>query len=87
MGNAELRYDLAPWWQFTQAQLYVFTDGGQVFDRAPSTGFAANIHAAPAGGGARFTWLANLFADLTVAKAIDGPREDTRFFFAVTGRY
>jgi hemolysin activation/secretion protein len=87
MGNAELRYDLSPWWQFTQAQLYVFTDGGQVFDRVPSTGFPANIHAASAGGGARFTWLANLFADLTVAKAIDGPREDTRFFFAVTGKY
>jgi len=26
-------------------------------------------------------------ADLTVARAIDGPRDDTRFFFALTGKY
>jgi hemolysin activation/secretion protein len=87
MGNAELRYDLTPFWHVTQAQLYGFTDGGQVFDRVPGVGFPANIHAASAGAGLRLGWLDYLTADLTIANAIDGPRDDTRFFFAVTGKY
>ncbi len=87
MGNAELRYDLPLFWQVTQAQLYVFTDGAELYDRATAFAPALNVHAASAGGGLRLGWLSYLSADLTMAKAIDGPRDDTRFFFAVTGRY
>jgi hemolysin activation/secretion protein len=87
MGNAELRYDLSPWWQLTQAQLYGFVDGGQIHVRVPGFGFPSDVHAASVGGGLRLAWLASMSADLTMAKAIDGPREDTRFFFSVTGKY
>jgi hemolysin activation/secretion protein len=89
MGTAELRYDLPLFWQLSQAQLYAFTDGAELFTHvAPGTTFPpAWQHAASAGAGLRFGWLNYLNVDLTIAKAIDGPRDDTRFFFAVTGRY
>jgi hemolysin activation/secretion protein len=87
MGNAELRYDMPSFWSLTQIQFYGFTDGAELFNRAPGAGFPSWTHAASAGGGVRLGWLTNINADLTVAKAIDGPRDDTRFFFAVTGKY
>jgi hemolysin activation/secretion protein len=87
MGNAELRYDVPTFWSLTQIQFYGFTDGAELFNRAPGAGFPSWTHAASAGGGVRLGWLSNIDADLTVAKAIDGPRDDTRFFFAVTGKY
>ena len=77
----------APGLWVTQAQLFAFTDGGQLFNRVPGAGFASWTHAASAGGGVRLGWLTSVSADLTMAKAIDGPRDDTRFFFAVTGKY
>jgi hemolysin activation/secretion protein len=88
MGNAELRYDLPLMWQLSQAQLYGFTDGAELFSHVlPGFGTPAWQQAASAGGGLRLGWLSNVNADLTVAKALDGPRNDTRFFFAVTGKY
>jgi hemolysin activation/secretion protein len=87
MGNAELRYDLPLFWQVTQAQLYAFSDGAELFNHVTSFGVPSWQHAASAGGGLRLGWINNLNADLTVAKAIEGPRDDTRFFFAVTGKY
>jgi hemolysin activation/secretion protein len=88
MGTAELRYDLPLFWQLSQAQLYTFTDGAELFTHVmPGVVFPAWQHAASAGAGLRFGWLNYLNADLTIAKAIEGPRDDTRFFFAVTGRY
>ncbi len=88
MGNAELRYDLPLFWQVSQAQLYTFTDGAELFTHVlPGFGTPAWQQAASAGGGLRLGWLTNVNADLTVAKALDGPRNDTRFFFAVTGKY
>jgi hemolysin activation/secretion protein len=86
MGNAELRLDLPGFWNVSQAQLYGFTDGAELFTRDPA-GFPSWQHAASAGFGVRFGWLDYVNADLTIAKAIDGPRDDTRFFFAVTGKY
>jgi len=87
MGNAELRFDLPAFWNVSLAQLYGFTDGAELFTREPSFGFPSWQRAASAGAGVRLGWLNDLNADLTVAKAIDGPRDDTRFFFAVTGKY
>ena len=88
MGTAELRVDLpVVFWNVSQVQLYGFTDGAELFNREPSAGFPSWSHAASAGAGVRLGWLSYMNADLTVAKAIDGPRDDTRFFFAVTGRY
>lgn len=87
MGNAELRFDLPVFWNVSQAQVYGFTDGAELFNREPGVGFPSWQHAASAGVGVRLGWLSYMNADLTVAKAIDGPRDDTRFFFAVTGKY
>jgi hemolysin activation/secretion protein len=90
MGNAELRYDVPTFWSLTQIQLYGFTDGAELFNRVPGAGFPNWTHAASTGGGVRLGWLTNISADLTVAKKIDGPHgphDDTRFFFAVTGKY
>ena len=58
-----------------------------MFTRDPGFGFANWATASSAGAGARLTWLSNLNSDLTVAKALAGPRDDTRFFFSVTGKY
>jgi hemolysin activation/secretion protein len=87
MGTVEVRYNLPDWWNFSQAQLYVFTDGAEMFNRVPSAGFPNWGHAASAGGGIRSGFLGFLTTDLTVAKAVNGPIDDTRFFFAATARY
>ena len=87
MGNAELRVDLPAFWNVSLAQVYGFTDGAELFTREPSPGLAPWSHAASIGVGGRLGWLNSMSADLTFAKAIDGPRDDTRFFFALTGRY
>jgi hemolysin activation/secretion protein len=87
MGNAELRLDLPAFWNVSQVQLYGFTDGAELFNREPGVGFLSWQHAVSAGVGVRLGWLSYMNADLTVAKAIDGPRDDTRFFFAITGKY
>jgi hemolysin activation/secretion protein len=88
----EVRYDVAtPFEQVTQLQLYAFSDYGKLWRGLGTTDSLGttvpSVHAASAGGGVRIGWLNYLSTDLTVAKAIDGPRDDTRFFFAVTGRY
>ncbi len=89
----ELRYDLpsgAP--QLSQLQLYVFSDYGKLWrglgtydpvSYLPQT----SDQAASAGAGLRIGWLNRLSADLQVAKAIEGPRDDTRFFFVLAARY
>jgi len=87
MGNAELRFDLPVFWNMSLAQVYGFIDGAELFTREPSPGVAPWTHAASAGIGARFGWFNSVSADLTFAKAIDGPRDDARLFFALTGRY
>ncbi|HXF87790.1 MAG TPA: POTRA domain-containing protein [Xanthobacteraceae bacterium] len=84
----ELRYDLpAPAGSpLSQAQLYGFTDKGWLHTITPAVGTPQRVEAASAGGGLRLGWLQYGTADLTVAKGIEGPRHDWRFFFAVTVR-
>ena len=89
----EVRYDFPSFHdQITQFQLYGFSDYGKLWRGLgqvdPITNITlSSIHAASAGGGLRVGWLNYLSADLQVAKAIDGPRDDTRFFFSIVGRY
>jgi hemolysin activation/secretion protein len=84
----ELRYDLLPMVpQITQAQLYAFTDYGWLYTREPAVGTDASTHGASAGAGLRVAVLKNFNTDFQVAKAIDGPRNDWRFFFAVMASY
>jgi hemolysin activation/secretion protein len=88
----EVRYDVPTFWeQVTQVQLYGFSDYGKLWrglGTTDSLGFMIpSVQAASAGAGVRVGWLNHVNADLQVAKAIDGPRDDTRFFFSVTGKY
>jgi hemolysin activation/secretion protein len=93
---AELRYDL-PKPKFlpslTHAQLYGFGDYGKLWLLGPgfidpnTGGIAGNFAAASAGGGVRFAFWDSVTADFSVAKAVHGIREDTRFFFIVGAKY
>jgi hemolysin activation/secretion protein len=84
----ELRYDLPPTVpQIEQAQLYAFTDYGRLYTRDAAAGTDASMHGASIGVGLRLAVLKNFSTDLQTAKAIDGPRNDWRFFFAVTANY
>jgi hemolysin activation/secretion protein len=88
MASGELRYDIpgvaSP---FPDTQLYGYTDVGQVFTIEPAVGTAAQTTAASAGGGVRWRWQNLVLIDLSAAKAIEGPRNDWRFFFITTVRH
>jgi hemolysin activation/secretion protein len=87
MASAELRYDLAsklP--KVPDAQFYAYSDVGQVFTIIPAVG-TAETTAASAGGGVRLKWQNFVLLDLSAAKAIEGPRDDWRFFFITSVRY
>ena len=75
--------------EITQAQLYAFADRGRLYNHnvAPNSGTLASVDGASVGGGFRFGWQSNYMADLSVAKAVAGPRDDARFFLILTGRY
>ena len=90
----EFRYDLPKFAaSVTQTQLYTYSDYGKLWDRGPGVidpntgGISGNFTAASAGGGVRFGFWDKVTTDFSVAKAIHGPREDTRFFFIVAARY
>jgi hemolysin activation/secretion protein len=84
----ELRYDIAtPWKQVTRLQLYAFADHGEVFTILPDTGTPARQSGTSAGGGVRFAWEDIYTADLSVAKAIEGPRDDWRAFIILGAKY
>ena len=91
---AELRYDLPTGGvkELTQAQLYGYYDHGWLHNIAPVGVAFSNVDAASVGGGIRLGWqpvfapYGGFSTDLSVAKAIEGPRDDWRFFFIVTGR-
>jgi hemolysin activation/secretion protein len=90
MGLAELRADLPITGKdLSQAQLYGFVDHGRLYNHnvAPVFGTPAGVDAASVGGGIRLGWQSYVTADLSLAKAVEGPRDDTRFFFILTGRY
>ena len=70
-------------------QIYGFTDKAELYRL--STGAvgtaAATFTGASAGGGIRLGWTNNVNVDLSAAKAIQGPRNDWRFFFVTAARY
>jgi len=90
---AELRLDLPHTIkQVSQAQLYAYADRGWLHNLAPVVGTPVNLDAASVGGGIRLGWqppfapYGGFSTDLSVAKGIEGPRDDWRFFFIVSGR-
>jgi hemolysin activation/secretion protein len=84
----ELRYDvpLAGVKQLTQVQFYGFADWGTLHNLAPDVGTPRNMNAASAGGGLRFGWLNSVTADLSADKAVEGPRNDWRFFVVLSAK-
>jgi hemolysin activation/secretion protein len=90
MGLAELRAELPITGKdLSQAQLYTFTDVGHLYNHnvAAVSLTPGGVDAASVGGGIRLGWQSYVTADLSLAKAIEGPRDDWRFFFILTGRY
>jgi hemolysin activation/secretion protein len=87
LALGELRLDLpVPSTLLSLAQLYGFIDHGHLSIIRPQAGTLDRIDAGSAGAGIRFGWNNQLFADVAVAKAIDGPIDDTRFRFTVSAR-
>ena len=86
--SAELRFDIpGAKLPVPDAQLYVFADKGRVYTIEPAVGTADSVAGASAGGGVRLRWQNYFHVDLSAAKAIEGPRDDWRFFFITTARY
>jgi hemolysin activation/secretion protein len=91
----EGRYDLAtPWKQVTRLQLYAYADHGELFNIDPAGGTPRVQSGTSVGGGVRVGWEDTYTADLSVAKAIDGPhtavegpRNDWRAFLILAARY
>jgi hemolysin activation/secretion protein len=86
----ELRYDIPMMAmmpkQLTQTQLYGFADRGWLHNLAPDVGTPRNMNAASAGGGLRLGWLNMFTADLSADKAVEGPRNDWRFFVVLSAK-
>ena len=87
-GLGELRYDFAtPWKQLTRLQAYAFADHGQTYVITPAPGTPATQHGTSAGGGVRAAWEDIYTADLSVSKAVEGPRHDWRAFLILGAKY
>ena len=83
-GIGELRYDIAKPRFANTAQLYAFTDFGELYTRDAAPGTPSNQQAASVGAGVRLDWFDHVDADLSVAKAVEGPINDERFFFILS---
>jgi hemolysin activation/secretion protein len=83
----ELRLDMpTPPGLFSLAQLYVFADHGRLTNIHPDLGTPRALEGSSLGTGLRFGWVNQVNVDFYVAKAIEGPRDDTRVFFVATAR-
>jgi hemolysin activation/secretion protein len=84
----EVRYDFAlPWKQLTRAQIYTYADHGEVFNMQPDVLTPARQSGTSAGAGVRLAWEDIYTADFSVAKAIEGPRDDWRFFLVLGAKH
>jgi hemolysin activation/secretion protein len=83
-GIGELRYDITQPRFANTAQLYAFTDFGELYTRDAAPGTPQNQQAASIGAGIRLNWFEHVDADFSVAKAVEGPRNDERFFFILS---
>src|ERR1041385_3432208 len=75
----ELRFDIPTGVkQLTRAQLYAYADHGETYNIHPAAGTPVHQHGSSVGGGGRVEWEGTYNADLSVAKAVEGPRADWR---------
>jgi len=92
MASGELRYDIPGGaLPVPDTQFYGYADKGRVYiiERAVGTALTNpnNLKGASAGGGVRLKWQNYFNVDLSANKAVEGPRDDWRFFFITTARY
>ncbi len=84
----ELRYDIPTALKhLTRSQLYVFADHGEVYNMDPDVGTPRTVTGTSVGAGARLAWDDAYTADLSVAKAVEGPRNDWRAFVVLGVKY
>ena len=84
----ELRYDVPTGIkQLTRAQLYAFADHGQVYNIQPAAGTPLTQDGTSVGAGVRVAWEDTYTADLSVTKAVEGPRDDWRAFIVLGAKY
>lgn len=84
----ELRYDfMTPWKQLTRLQVYGYADHGEVYILQAAPGTPAHQTGTSAGAGVRAAWEDTYFIDLSVAKAVEGPRDDWRAFVILGAKY
>ena len=84
----ELRYDFAtPWKQLTRLQAYAYADHGEVWNIQPALGTPSSQSGTSVGLGVRAAWEDTYTADLSVAKAVEGPRDDWRAFIILGAKH
>jgi hemolysin activation/secretion protein len=84
----EVRYDFTtPWKQLTRLQVYGFADHGEVYILQAAVGTPAQQQGTSAGAGVRAAWEDTYSIDLSVAKAVEGPRDDWRAFVILGAKY
>jgi hemolysin activation/secretion protein len=84
----ELRYDImAPWKRLTKLQLYAYADHGELHTIQPAVGTPVNQSGSSVGAGVRAAWEDIYTADLSIAKAVEGPRDDWRAFIILGAKY
>src|SRR4029077_12015530 len=81
MALGELRLDVPhAIKRLTRAQLYAYADHGEVYNIDPAAGTPRMQHGTSTGAGVRAEWDTIYSADLSLAKAVEGPRHDWRAF-------
>ena len=84
----ELRYDImTPWKRLTRLQTYAFADHGEVHNILPAPGTPLSQSGTSVGAGVRAAWEDTYTADLSVAKAVEGPRDGWRAFVILGAKY
>ncbi len=84
----ELRYDIPTGIkELTRAQLYAYADHGQTYLIDPAAGTPRTQHGTSVGVGGRAEWMGLYSADLSVAKAVEGPRDDWRAFLVLAAKH
>jgi hemolysin activation/secretion protein len=84
----ELRFDIPTGIkQLTRAQLYAYADHGETYNINPAAGTPMHQQGSSVGAGGRVEWEGTYNADLSVAKAVEGPRDDWRVFLILGAKY
>jgi hemolysin activation/secretion protein len=74
--------------QLARTQLYAYADHGRIWNIDPALGTPSTAHGSSVGAGLRLATPKDQFAaDLSAAKAVDGPRDDWRFFLTLTTKH